>query len=117
MTTKFPSHINLPRESRAELIELLNVCLATSIDLHWQVKQAHWTIVGPNFIARPYLYANAALVPVKSRGMWQRRFLSSFERERDRGCENDRDWAGGCPAQWLRKARHVAWADPAKRDR
>lgn len=60
MTTKFPSHINLPRESRAELIELLNTCLATSIDLHWQVKQAHWNIRGKNFISRHELFDEVA---------------------------------------------------------
>ncbi|WP_375770526.1 DNA starvation/stationary phase protection protein Dps [Archangium gephyra] len=60
MTTKFPSHINLPRESRAELIDLLNVCLATSIDLHWQVKQAHWNIRGRDFISRHELFDEVA---------------------------------------------------------
>jgi starvation-inducible DNA-binding protein len=60
MTMKFPSHINLPREARAELIELLNTCLATSIDLHWQVKQAHWNIRGKNFISRHELFDEVA---------------------------------------------------------
>ncbi|HYO54837.1 DNA starvation/stationary phase protection protein Dps [Archangium sp.] len=57
---KFPSHINLPREARAELIKLLNTCLATSIDLHWQVKQAHWNIRGKNFISRHELFDDVA---------------------------------------------------------
>ncbi|MCY1074163.1 DNA starvation/stationary phase protection protein Dps [Archangium lansingense] len=57
---KFPSHINLPREARAELIELLNTCLATSIDLHWQVKQAHWNIRGKDFISRHELFDEVA---------------------------------------------------------
>ncbi len=60
MTTKFPSHINLPREARAELIELLNTCLATAIDLHWQVKQAHWNIRGKDFISRHELFDDVA---------------------------------------------------------
>jgi starvation-inducible DNA-binding protein len=60
MTMKFPSHINLPREARAELIELLNTCLATSIDLHWQVKQAHWNIRGRDFISRHELFDEVA---------------------------------------------------------
>ncbi|QRN96121.1 DNA starvation/stationary phase protection protein Dps [Archangium violaceum] len=60
MTTKFPSHINLPREAREELIELLNTCLATSIDLHWQVKQAHWNIRGRDFISRHELFDDIA---------------------------------------------------------
>ncbi|WP_257454793.1 DNA starvation/stationary phase protection protein Dps [Archangium lipolyticum] len=60
MTTKFPSHINLPREAREELIELLNTCLATAIDLHWQVKQAHWNIRGRDFISRHELFDEVA---------------------------------------------------------
>ena len=60
MTTKFPSHINLPREARTELIELLNTCLATAVDLHWQVKQAHWNIRGPHFISRHLLFDTVA---------------------------------------------------------
>jgi starvation-inducible DNA-binding protein len=57
---KFPSHINLPREAREELIDLLNTCLATSIDLHWQVKQAHWNIRGRDFISRHELFDDVA---------------------------------------------------------
>jgi starvation-inducible DNA-binding protein len=60
MTTKFPSHISLPREARSDLIELLNTCLATAIDLHWQVKQAHWNIRGRNFISRHELFDDIA---------------------------------------------------------
>ena len=60
MTTKFPSHINLPREAREELIELLNTSLATAVDLHWQVKQAHWNIRGRDFISRHELFDEVA---------------------------------------------------------
>lgn len=60
MTTKFPSHIHLPREQRAQLVELLNSCLATAVDLHWQVKQAHWNIRGTHFISRHLLFDNVA---------------------------------------------------------
>jgi starvation-inducible DNA-binding protein len=60
MTMKFPSHINLPREAREELVELLNTCLATAIDLHWQVKQAHWNIRGRDFISRHELFDEIA---------------------------------------------------------
>jgi starvation-inducible DNA-binding protein len=60
MTMKFPSHINLPREAREELVELLNTCLATAIDLHWQVKQAHWNIRGRDFISRHELFDDVA---------------------------------------------------------
>lgn len=60
MSAKFPSHINLPREVREELVELLNTCLATAIDLHWQVKQAHWNIRGRDFISRHELFDDVA---------------------------------------------------------
>jgi starvation-inducible DNA-binding protein len=57
---KFPSHVNLPREAREELIELLNTSLATAIDLHWQVKQAHWNIRGREFLSRHELFDDVA---------------------------------------------------------
>lgn len=60
MPMKFPSHIQLPREAREELVELLNTCLATAIDLHWQVKQAHWNIRGRDFISRHELFDTVA---------------------------------------------------------
>ncbi|HKO56998.1 MAG TPA: hypothetical protein VJ276_14070, partial [Thermoanaerobaculia bacterium] len=52
------------------------------------------------FVARPYKYERGALVPQKKRGMWRRRFLFSFERERGKG---------GGPGQWLKKAEKVKW--------
>jgi starvation-inducible DNA-binding protein len=36
---------------RAQSIELLNGHLAAAIDLHAQMKQAHWNVRGPAFIA------------------------------------------------------------------
>jgi starvation-inducible DNA-binding protein len=41
--------ISLPR--RRELIPLLNLRLADAIDLQLQMKQAHWNVKGPTFIA------------------------------------------------------------------
>lgn len=37
--------------ANTKVIDSLNVNMATAADLYSQVKQAHWTIVGPNFIA------------------------------------------------------------------
>ena len=37
--------------ANTEVIDRLNVNMAIAFDLYSQVKQAHWTIVGPNFIA------------------------------------------------------------------
>lgn len=41
----------LSENIRAQSVELLNKHLAAAIDLHAQVKQAHWNVRGPGFIA------------------------------------------------------------------
>ena len=46
-----PTHNTLSENIRAQSIELLNRHLAAAIDLHAQVKQAHWNVRGPSFIA------------------------------------------------------------------
>ena len=56
----FPSHVNFPAEAREELIDLLNTCLASAIDLHWQVKQAHWNVRGRDFYSRHELFDEVA---------------------------------------------------------
>jgi starvation-inducible DNA-binding protein len=45
------THNTLPEDIRAQSIALLNRHLAAAIDLHAQVKQAHWNVRGPAFIA------------------------------------------------------------------
>ncbi|MGZ3497287.1 MAG: DNA starvation/stationary phase protection protein Dps [Vulcanimicrobiaceae bacterium] len=55
MTTKVngPTHhrtrVNLPEQTRDQVIQLLNASLATALDLRTQVKQAHWNVAGPQF--------------------------------------------------------------------
>ncbi len=46
-----PTHNTLDETIRGQSVELLNKHLAAAIDLHAQVKQAHWNVRGPNFIA------------------------------------------------------------------
>ncbi len=46
-----PTHNTLSENIRAQSVELLNRHLAAAIDLHAQVKQAHWNVRGPGFIA------------------------------------------------------------------
>lgn len=45
------THNTLSENIRAQSIELLNKHLAAAIDLHAQVKQAHWNVRGAGFIA------------------------------------------------------------------
>ncbi|WP_294532721.1 DNA starvation/stationary phase protection protein Dps [uncultured Rhodoblastus sp.] len=45
---------------RAQSIESLNRHLAAAIDLHGQLKQAHWNVRGPNFIAIHLLFDQVA---------------------------------------------------------
>src|SRR5690242_785428 len=42
-----PSH--LPPEARAQIAAALNARLADGLDLHSQIKVAHWNIKGPQF--------------------------------------------------------------------
>jgi starvation-inducible DNA-binding protein len=45
------THNTLSEQIRIQSVELLNKHLAAAIDLHAQVKQAHWNVRGPGFIA------------------------------------------------------------------
>src|SRR6266704_2684514 len=47
---------DLPAQTRADVIVILNARLADSIDLMHQAKQAHWNIKGPSFIALHKLF-------------------------------------------------------------
>ena len=45
------THNTLSENIRAQSVELLNKNLAAAIDLHAQVKQAHWNVRGPGFLS------------------------------------------------------------------
>lgn len=47
----YESKIDIPANARAAVVALLNARLADAIDLASQMKQAHWNVKGPNFIA------------------------------------------------------------------
>jgi starvation-inducible DNA-binding protein len=47
---------DLSEATRSSAIDLLNARLADSIDLQTQVKQAHWNVKGPDFIALHKLF-------------------------------------------------------------
>ena len=55
-----PTHNTLSENIRAQAAELLNRHLAAAIDLHGQLKQAHWNVRGPNFIAIHELFDKVA---------------------------------------------------------
>jgi starvation-inducible DNA-binding protein len=50
------THNTLAENVRSQSIEVLNRHLAAAIDLHAQVKQAHWNVRGPGFFALHELF-------------------------------------------------------------
>jgi starvation-inducible DNA-binding protein len=55
------THNTLSENIRAQAAELLNRHLAAAIDLHGQIKQAHWNLRGPTFIAIHELFDKVAI--------------------------------------------------------
>ncbi len=56
---KSPSH--LPEASRKSICETLNGRLSDGLDLHSQIKVAHWNIKGPQFAALHPLFETFAI--------------------------------------------------------
>lgn len=54
------THNTLSTNVRAQSSELLNLHLAAAIDLHGQVKQAHWNVRGPGFLSVHELFDTVA---------------------------------------------------------
>lgn len=52
----FNTRNDLPKTTRAKVIDLLDARLADAADLQTQLKQAHWNVKGPNFIALHELF-------------------------------------------------------------
>lgn len=50
-TRMFETRNDIAEDARTKLVDLLNARLADSFDLYSQLKQAHWNVKGPNFIA------------------------------------------------------------------
>jgi len=63
--TMIQSRVDLPAEERSKLAGVLQVSLATSLDLYSQVKQAHWNVIGPHFIAYHELFDEIAEHAIK----------------------------------------------------
>ncbi len=58
----YKTKIDLPEKTRRNVIVILNDRLADAIDLQSQVKQAHWNVKGPYFIALHELFDKIAAV-------------------------------------------------------
>src|SRR5262252_9270677 len=52
----FKTKSDIPETTRVKVVELLNARLADAIDLQTQMKQAHWNVKGPSFIALHELF-------------------------------------------------------------
>ena len=57
----YKSPSRLPEEARARVAATLNDRLADGLDLHGQIKVAHWNIKGPNFAALHPLFETFAV--------------------------------------------------------
>jgi starvation-inducible DNA-binding protein len=55
-----PTRNHLAKKTRAAVAELLADRLADTLDLHSQVKQAHWNVKGPSFIGLHELFDKIA---------------------------------------------------------
>jgi starvation-inducible DNA-binding protein len=60
-TKLFPSPSPLPEEARAQIVGELNARLADGLDLHSQIKVAHWNVKGPQFAALHALFETFAV--------------------------------------------------------
>ena len=54
--TTHRTRIDLPDNVRGAMVDLLNARLADAVDLASQMKQAHWNVKGPAFIALHELF-------------------------------------------------------------
>ena len=54
--TLHATRIDIPGNTRAAMVELLNARFADAVDLSSQMKQAHWNVKGPAFIALHELF-------------------------------------------------------------
>jgi starvation-inducible DNA-binding protein len=57
----YQSPSQLPADARAQLSTMLNARLADGLDLHSQIKVAHWNIKGPQFASLHPLFETFAI--------------------------------------------------------
>lgn len=56
----FTTGVNIPEKVRSEVIDILNIRLADTIDLQLQCKQAHWNVKGAQFFQLHTLFDQIA---------------------------------------------------------
>jgi starvation-inducible DNA-binding protein len=78
--------------ANTEVIDRLNVNMAIAFDLYSQVKQAHWNIVGPNFIAVHLLLDEQAAMLAKQTDTYAERLRA----------------VGGIPSGTIRQAARTS---------
>jgi starvation-inducible DNA-binding protein len=57
----YRSPSKLPEEARTQVAQALDAALADGLDLHSQIKVAHWNVKGPHFAALHPLYETFAV--------------------------------------------------------
>jgi starvation-inducible DNA-binding protein len=57
---RFETRIDLAEDKRAQMIQVLNAQLADTFDMFSLMKQAHWNVKGPQFIALHELFDEMA---------------------------------------------------------
>ena len=55
-TTQLATRNDIPKDTRSQIVELLNARLADVIDLMMQAKQAHWNVKGMSFFSLHELF-------------------------------------------------------------
>src|SRR5689334_9050221 len=60
-TSMYKSPSPLPEDARSKIAETLNLRLVDGLDLHSQIKVAHWNIKGPQFAAFHPLFETFAV--------------------------------------------------------
>jgi starvation-inducible DNA-binding protein len=58
--TMYETENDIPKARRSEMNALMNLRLADAVDLQMQLKQAHWNVKGPSFIALHELFDKVA---------------------------------------------------------
>ena len=84
------THNTLSENVRTQTAELLNRHLAAAIDLHGQLKQAHWNVRGPTFIAVHELFDKVAGEAESYSDLLAERAAGARRRRRRHGPGRDR---------------------------